>query len=152
MNPLPALLLSSALLSACAPDSNREPEVNLGAERDAILAKESAWSEAWGRGELDQIAPLFAENSVLLAPGMNAIVGRDSIDAANREVFAAERAAGLELSWEATEAFVSESGDMAWDYGKVTARDQDGTETVSAYLVVWTKEDGQWKVAADMFN
>jgi hypothetical protein len=41
---------------------------------------------------------------------------------------------------------------MAYDYGTATTRMADGTETTGQYLVVWVKENGEWRVAADMFN
>ena len=41
---------------------------------------------------------------------------------------------------------------MAFDYGKVTVSMADGSTTESFYLVVWQKEGGEWKVAADMYQ
>ena len=48
--------------------------------------------------------------------------------------------------------FISSSGDMAYDYGRATTTLADGTVVEGSYLVVWTKEDGEWKAAADIFN
>jgi hypothetical protein len=41
---------------------------------------------------------------------------------------------------------------MAYDYGAATTILADGSTLQGYYLVVWVKENGQWKVAADMFN
>lgn len=56
------------------------------------------------------------------------------------------------VSWKSEAAFVSSSGDMAYDYGRATTELADGTVIMGSYLVVWTKENGEWKVAADIFN
>ena len=61
-------------------------------------------------------------------------------------------AEGLEVSWESTAAFVSPDGNMAYDYGTTSMTLPDGSVEPGKYLVVWVKADGEWKVAADMFN
>lgn len=64
----------------------------------------------------------------------------------------AEATDGMSVSWEPQAVFVSSSGDMAYDYGRARTTLADGTVVEGSYLVVWTKEDGEWKVAADIFN
>jgi hypothetical protein len=41
---------------------------------------------------------------------------------------------------------------MAYDYGTATTKFADGSVLEGQYLVVWIREGGEWKVAADMFN
>jgi ketosteroid isomerase-like protein len=41
---------------------------------------------------------------------------------------------------------------MAYDYGTASMTFPDGAVQSMKYLVVWVREDGEWKVAADMFN
>jgi len=143
------------VLGAC----NSEPqvgsesaEVNYAAEREKLMALEREWSGMYGRGDVDGIAELLAEESVLLVPGESPAVGRDSVLSLTRELLAAEAADGMSVSWEPDAAFISSSGDMAYDYGRSKTTLADGSVVEGSYLVVWTKENGEWKVAADIFN
>lgn len=147
-----AVLLAAAL-GACNTDTQLDTSsAELAAERDTLMALERKWSDMYGQGDVDGIANLLAEDSVLLAPGRSPAVGRDSVIEATRALLAADAADGLTVSWEPQAAFISSSGDMAYDYGRATTTLADGTVVEGSYLVVWTKEDGEWKAAADIFN
>ena len=119
-------------------------------ERDAdrIMELEANWSDMFGEKDLDGIMALMADNSVLIMPGAEPIVGVEAIRAATRAMFESED----KVSWRSDHAIVSASGDMAFDYGTATTTRSDGSSITGYYLVVWIKEDGEWKVAADMFN
>ena len=116
------------------------------------MALERKWSDLYGQRNVDGIAELLAEKSVLLVPGQPPAVGRDSVLALTRDLIAGEAADGVSVSWEPEAVFVSSSGDMAYDYGRSMTKLADGTVIEGSYLVVWTKEEGGWKVAADIFN
>jgi len=149
-----AVLLAVAL-GACNTDTQIDTasaELDHAAERDTLMALERKWSDMYGQGDVDGIAELLAEDSVLLAPGRSPAVGRDSVIEATRALLAADAADGLSVSWEPQAAFISSSGDMAYDYGRATTTMADGTVVEGSYLVVWTREDGEWKAAADIFN
>ena len=81
-------------------------------------------------------------------PGSTPIVGADNVIRATRDMMASDD----EVSWSSDHAYVAPSGDMAFDYGTATTRLADGSVVEGHYLVVWVREDGRWKVAADMFN
>ncbi|PAP75451.1 YybH family protein [Rubrivirga marina] len=150
------LALALALtLGACQPDPQTNAEavaVDLAAEREAVMAPERESSAMYGRGDVDGIAALLADESVLPAPVRPPTVGRDSVVAATRALLAAEAADGVSVSWEPVDAVVSPSGDMAFDWGRAATTLADGSVVEGSYLVVWTREDGEWKVAADLFN
>jgi len=76
------------------------------------------------------------------------VVGQEALRA-SWDAFAAME--DFDVSWEPTAAFVSPDGNMAYDYGTTSATTPDGT-VPGKYLVVWVKVDGEWKVAADIFN
>ena len=145
-----ALLLAVAL-GACNTDAQTDTG-SAGLERETLMALERKWSDMYGRGDVEGIAALLAEDSVLLTPGQSPVVGRENVIEATRALLAADAADGLSVSWEPQAAFISSSGDMAYDYGRATTTLADGTVVEGSYLVVWTKEDGEWKVAADIFN
>lgn len=117
-------------------------------EEAKIKSLEEKWSNLYGRSDLDGIMSLMMENSVLIMPGVAPIVGLDDIRNATQTMLESDD----KVSWESNFASVSSSGDMAYDYGTATTILADGTEIKGYYLVVWVKENGEWKVAADMFN
>ena len=119
-----------------------------GTEEQRIVDLEAEWSEMYGKRDLDGITALMARNSVLIMPGKAPIVGAEDIRRATKAMLESDD----KVSWTSDFAFVSASGDMAYDYGTATTELADGSSVTGHYLVVWVKEDGEWKVAADMFN
>jgi ketosteroid isomerase-like protein len=149
------LIFLSLVLSACNTDAQNDTgstAVNHAEEKETLMALERKWSDLYGQRNVDGIAELLAEKSVLLVPGQPPAVGRDSVLALTRDLIAGEAADGVSVSWEPEAVFVSSSGDMAYDYGRSMTKLADGTVIEGSYLVVWTKEEGGWKVAADIFN
>ena len=142
------ILLFPMSITACNSDP-RSTTVDVLAEEAAIIALEKEWSDMFGAGDLDGISAILTKDSVLLAPGEAPIVGANNVRAATQAMLAAGDA---EISWKSNAAFVAPGGDMAYDYGTATTKLADGSVLEGQYLVVWIREDGQWKVAADMFN
>ena len=152
---LVCMIMLTIVFTSCSIDQETEtetPDVDYAAERETIMTLEREWSGMYGEGDVDGIAELLAEESVLLVPGQPPAIGSDSVLALTRELLAAEEADGVSVSWEPEAVFVSTSGDMAWDYGRATTTMADGSVIMGSYLVVWTKENGEWKIAADIFN
>ena len=150
-----ALAILAMLLSACNTDPQIDAEsvaADLAAERQTLMALERKWSDMYGQGDVDGIAALLAKESILLAPGHSPAVGRDDVVALTRALMDAEAADGMSVSWEPQDVFVSSSGDMAFDYGRARSTLADGSVIEGSYLVVWIKEDGEWKATADIFN
>ena len=117
-------------------------------EADAIAVLVTEWSNLYGARDLDGITALMAQNSVLIMPGSAPISGVESIRQATQAMLESDG----ETSWKSDFAFVAPSGDMAYDYGTATTKLADGSTAKGYYLVVWVKENGEWKIAADMFN
>jgi uncharacterized protein (TIGR02246 family) len=141
-----AMLLPIALLVACAPAG---PEVDVAAERSAVLDADRAWSET--PPDLDAFASVFTPDAVNLMGGSPPDQGIQAIRASTAELFGAP---GFELSWEATRADVSACGDLAYTIGsyQITTNDAAGTPRTrpGKYLTLWKKQpDGEWKVAVD---
>ena len=121
-------------------------EVSDEAERVAEL--EARWSDSFSAGDLEAVMALMAEGSVLIMPGTSPVVGIDAIREATAEMLASDEV----VTWRSDFARVAPGGDMAYDYGTATTRRADGSVVTGNYLVVWVREGGEWKVAADMFN
>ena len=119
-----------------------------GPEENRIVELESKWSGMFGERDLDGIMALMARDSVLIMPGSEPVIGIEDIRQATRSMLESED----QVSWKSDFAYVSSGGDMAYDYGTAKTKLSDGSSVEGYYLVVWIKEDGEWKVAADMFN
>ncbi len=78
------------------------------------------------------------------------IAGKENI----RELFSfIAETEGYELSWEPSEAFVSESNDMAYVYGTTRVKEpSDEAAQPGKYLIVFVRRDGEWRIAIDMAN
>jgi len=144
---LSLVILLSVALSSCSTGSI-PVDVDVAAEAERITGIESEWSNMFGAKDLDGISALLAKDSVLIMPGVAPIVGAENVRRATRTLMESDD----EVSWKSDQATVAPSGDMAYDYGTATTTLADGLVVEGYYLVVWIKEDGAWKVAADMFN
>ncbi|MFT4808968.1 MAG: ketosteroid isomerase-like protein [Paraglaciecola sp.] len=117
-------------------------------EESRIVELESKWSGMFSKRDLDGVMALMANKSVLIMPGVAPIEDIEGIRGATKTMMEGEE----QVSWKSDFAHISSSGDMAYDYGAATTILADGSTLQGYYLVVWVKENGQWKVAADMFN
>lgn len=164
VGPLALALLALPLLAACeapAPEQGEATvedgaaEVQEGADQAArateeeIMELEREWLRRFQQGDTAWIAERHAEQGRMMPPGSEAAVGRDAVRSAWGEMVRTE---GLELTFEPSEAHVSEGGDMAYVIGTYDMTLPDGAEDEGKYLVVWVREGGEWRIAADMFN
>lgn len=140
------LVLISVGAAACG---YVDQAVDTAAEERAIMALESEWSERAAADDVGWIMGIHAEDAVQLPPQAPLVSGSEDLRAAWEGMTGTE---GLEVSWTSTFARVAPSGDMAYDYGMATLTTPDGVTHPMKYLVVWVRVDGEWKVAADMFN
>lgn len=141
-------ILAIAFSFGCATETPNE-EVDPAAEANAIMELETEWSDRFGADDVDWIVELHAADAVQLPPGAPIVEGREALREAWQSMADTE---GLDISWGSTKAVVSPDGQMAYDYGPATLTTPDGETHDMKYLVVWVKEGGQWKIAADMFN
>jgi ketosteroid isomerase-like protein len=122
---------------------------DVATESNVILDLEREWFKKLKEKNSDWIVNLFAADGRQFPPGAEPVVGPKALHAAWEAMAHTE---GFEVSWEPTEAHVSASGDMAYDFGAATIRTPDGRAEAAKYLVVWVRRGGEWKVAVDMFN
>lgn len=133
-----ALLLPSAARSQ---ESDEQVIAGLGARWVAMVAAD----------DVDGIVAMYADGARFMPPNAPTAIGPDAIRAGWAQMVA------LPILTFAPETIrVSESGDMALDIGTyhVEFIGPDGT-TLSddgKYAVTWVKENGEWKVFADIFN
>ncbi len=141
-----ALVLTACGGAGTAADA--PPAVNTALEAEAIMELDLEWVQRYTDGDMDWIQALHAENAVLLPPGVGIQQGHEAIRAA----WEGMPDAFSDINWEPVMAKVSAGGDMAYVYGRASGVTHDGVTLPMKYLEVWVKIDGEWKVAADMFN
>jgi len=125
--------------------------VDTTADEAAIKASVGEWNAAYNSGDADAIAAKYADDGVVMPPGVPKAAGRDAI----RELIASEiakaQAAGVTLDIDEGEASVS--GDTAWHAGSYIVNDASGAAVDSGnYLEVLRKTDGKWMIVRDIWN
>lgn len=151
------LVCTAALAASCAETS--------GPQRDQVAAAQSAagdeqairdanarWLELIRNKDADGIRQLYAEDGVVLPQNGKAAVGRDAI---GRWWASQMTAPAYALTFGTDQLLFSTARDMALDRGwyRFSAQGPDGAINDSGkYVVVWRKIDGDWKVAADIYN
>jgi uncharacterized protein (TIGR02246 family) len=148
-------------LAACGGSSSQGPQNSApgaamtadtrAADEEAIRAADLAWSKAAGDKDAAKFASFYAENAVLMAPGMAATKGRDAIQQAMTGM---AQDPNFALSFAPTKIVVAKSGDMAYEIGDFQMTSSDKKKKPSTlkatYVVVWGKQmDGSWKALVD---
>lgn len=145
----PRTLATAAALCAIALGCQARPDME--AVRSTLHEADRAFAEATAERRANGWVSYFAEDGVMFRPG-GTVVGRDSIHAMVTAWFADD---AFSLTWEPTNAGVSQHGDLGYTYGRYrsTGTDRQGNEVAStgSYVTVWHKqEDGSWKVVLDI--
>ena len=118
-------------------------------EANEIMGLEREWSRRFQAKDIDWIMTLFTDDTRQFPPGAEPVVGLKAL----REAWEAlAHTKGQQIIWEPTEARVSASNDLAYDFGTAVIFTPSGQRNSGKYLVVWTRQDGAWKVAVDMFS
>lgn len=128
--------------------------VNPQVEGEALMQLSRDWSELVASGDLDAVLAVWAEDAVLMPPGMPALEGKMAI---RSYVEAAAQLPGFQISWEPVRVHVSRSGDMAYmiERNVSTVNDSLGhpVMTYGKVVTVWQKDsNGSWKNVIDIWN
>jgi uncharacterized protein (TIGR02246 family) len=145
----PLFVVALLLFSSCVAPPPEAPAVDLAAERAALMAADQAWAASLP--DQEKFVSFVAEGGTFLAPDGPMVEGREAIRATVAEMFASP---GFNLTWKATKAEVSASGDLGYTMGtsQMTMSNPEGQPVTmeGKYVTVWQKQaDGQWKVVVD---
>jgi uncharacterized protein (TIGR02246 family) len=103
---------------------------------------------AFGGGNAARIAALYTEKAQLLPPNSDAVIGREAIQGFWQAL--------LDMGLKEAELEVVEAeghGDTAIEVGKYALNGEGGQQLdTGKYIVIWKREDGQWKLHRDIFN
>jgi len=151
-----AIACSATALSACdrttVADGNRVAQADAAADKQAIRSTNERWLQLIRAKDAAGIAQLYAADGAVMPPNEKAASGRESIE---QWWGRSMQMPGFDLTFETDQLVVSQAGDMALDRGtyRFAATPPSGAiDDSGKYVVVWRKVDGEWKVAADIFN
>ena len=100
-------------------------------------------------GDLSWISDLCKDDVLQFSPGQPLTAGKENMLAAFQEVVDTD---DYEMSWKPTKAVVSASNDMAYAYGTLELKLPGSEPVAGKYVVVWVKENGEWRLAIDIPN
>jgi ketosteroid isomerase-like protein len=142
------LTISSMLLCACTQSS-----VDVEAERTALRAAADAYHEAGEGLDADGFASSYTSNGLILPPNEAGVTGRDG---AHEFIASFAEAPGASVSFSNMNVDVAASGDMGYTLtdAVITVDGPDGQpiEDKIRDFHLWKKQDGDWKIAIDIWN
>ena len=131
-----------------------EADLDLEAERAALLHADESWAAAAEAGDVDRLFGYWTEDAVIYPPVGPTVEGLDAI----REFVRAARARpGFSLTWTPTGAEVAAKADVGYTFGlwRGTREGPDGTTVTNAgsYVSIWRKQpDGSWRCSVEISN
>jgi uncharacterized protein (TIGR02246 family) len=124
------------------------PAFAQGGDLRAQIGKMSqAWEKAYNAGDAAGVAALYGKEATLMPPNAEPASGASAI----RTFFDGDVKAGAKNAL--TMQDVTGSGDYAVETGKWVATTADGKHLDhGAYVTVYKKADGGWKIYRDIWN
>ena len=128
--------------------------IDIETEGETLMQLSRDWSELAATGDMDRIMAGWADDAVVMPPGISSLEGKTAI---RRYVEGAQQIPGFAISWEPQSVRVSASGDMAYmiERNMTTVHDADGNPvtTHGKVVTVWLKDaEGNWKNVVDIWN
>ena len=137
-----ATFVVALLAASCA------QTVNVEQEKTALMAVDADWAKSVG--DMDKFSSFLAPDATFTMSGAPAVHGDKPI----REALTGlSKAPGFKLTWKATRADVSASGDLGYTAGDYALSMNNAAGVAStekgAFLTTWKKINGAWKVIED---
>ena len=142
------ITFSSVLLGACVP-----PSVDVEAEQASLRATADAYHEAAQTSDMDSFAGFYTNDGVMFPPNAADEVGRQSV---RNFATAFAQLPGFSMRFENVRVGVAASGDMGYTLADGVIRfegpDGEPVEDKIRDFHLWKKQDGEWKIAIDIWN
>jgi ketosteroid isomerase-like protein len=139
------ITLSTIFLSACT-----QPSVDIDAELEALRAAADTYHQLAHKAEFASMVNSDADDVLILPPNAAEIRGFENA----RSFFAATP--DIEIRYGDVEAGVAASGDMGYSLTNAVIRaegpDGNTVEDRVRDFHLWKKQDGEWKIAIDIWN
>ena len=115
---------------------------------DAIMAANGRFMDPFSRGDTEGLASLYTYEGQVLPPGNDTKTGKAGIQGFWQAVVEM----GIKLAKLET-LELNEYTDTAIEVGRYTLGGEDGQVLDQGkYIVIWKREDGQWKLHQDIWN
>ena len=128
-----------------------ESVVNAEVEaRSALVAQRKALTNAVTRGDAAGVAKLFSADAKLMLPGFETVTGREAIQKFWQAGLSGRIIKGIAF---APADFTGEEDGLLAETGTLTTFAEDGKEKdQSRYLIVWKREESEWRIHRDIVN
>ncbi|HSU27470.1 MAG TPA: DUF4440 domain-containing protein [Chitinophagaceae bacterium] len=147
----PALCLLAFTLFQCK--EKKSATKDHSADEAAVRKADSSWAAAAGAKQLNDFMGLVLDGAVIMPPNNPVCNNPESIKTLMNGFFGMP---GYALVWHADKVEVAGSGEMAYSYGNYELNFNDAAgkpmTDKGKYATIWKKQDGNWKVALDIFN
>jgi uncharacterized protein (TIGR02246 family) len=146
---LSAAIAISWTLVAC----NSQPADTHAADVKAIQDTETQWVKDYAAKDTPKIVAHYADDAVLMAPGMPSSHGITAISASIKQLVAD---AALDIKFQSSKIEVAKSGDIGYTQGIYTmiVTDPVSKKVIhdhGSYVTTYRKQpDGTWKAVADI--
>ncbi|RDV14453.1 SgcJ/EcaC family oxidoreductase [Pontibacter diazotrophicus] len=116
--------------------------------RNEIERANQKFMEAFRQGNAAGLAALYTENGMVLPPNHDSVEGREQI----KDFWQAVMNMGIK-SVKLQIGEVEQHGDTAIEMSRATLYIEGDQEVdQSKYIVIWKRENGEWKLHRDIFN
>lgn len=143
-----AIIAVAFTMAACNPTS-----ASHDADVKAIQDNEAQWNQDYAAKDNNKIVAHFADDAILIVPGMPSTSGKEAIGAALKQMVSDP---ALSLQFHPARVEVARSGDVAYTQGAytLTLTDPQTKQVVNdhgSYVTTYRKQpDGAWKAVADI--
>ena len=144
--PLVPTVVAAAALTGLSQGSIRSKSDDV---RKAIVAAETQFSLLFARGAIRDLAELYSEEAVVMAPNSPTFFGRDAI----RRFWDGARKAGVARVETTTVEVSGTGGDTTYEAGTYVLYDAAGKSVDDGkYVVIWRREGKPWRLYRDIWN
>src|ERR1035437_8767084 len=148
-----AALCGTAMIALMVTACNQAPPNTHDADVKALNDTEARWNADYESKDPEKVAAYYADDAVLMGPGMPASTGKDAIRTTIKQMLTAP---ALSLKFRPSRVDVDKSGELGYTQGSYTmvmtnpatkrAINDHGT-----YVTVYRKQaDGKWRAVADI--
>ena len=152
-----AALCGAAIVAVLLTGCSSTPPDTREADARALKAVEAQWNQDFVSKDADKLAAHYADNAVLMAPGMAASSGKGAI---HKTLAAMVTDPALSLKFQSSRVEVAKAGDIAYTQGSYTMTMTDPNSKKNSkrvindhgsYVTTYNKQlDGSWKAVADI--
>ena len=139
-------------VTACNQTPPPAPDTH-DADVKAISDTEAQANQAWATKDPEKVMAFYADDAVLMTPGMEAVHGKDALRTSLKGMLADP---AVSLTFQSSKVDVAKSGDLAYTQGsyKLTVTDPATHKPINDhgnYVTTFRKQaDSSWKAVADI--